>query len=377
MKIVYCIAGTYNSGGMERVLANKANYLARKGYEIVIITTDQRNRCSFFAFDARISFYDLEVNYEENNGGTFLDKLVHYPFKQIKHKRRLTKLLMQLKADIVISMFCNEASFLWKIKDGSRKILEVHFCRYKRLQLERKGVWKLADSFRNRMDIRTVRKYDHFVVLTKEDERYWEDVPRVTVIPNMLSFSFTEPASLSNKKVIAVGRYDYQKGFDYLIDAWAIVNKHQPEWVLEIIGGGEWKSRLQKQIDESGLQDCICLKAPTSDIEEEYRQASMLVMSSRYEGFGMVLVEAQSAGLPVISFTCKCGPRDIITDGMDGFLVAEKDVAGLANTMLCLMQDENMRRSMGMAAMKNSRRFSETAVMGQWEELFAHCRKNI
>lgn len=377
MKIVYCIAGTYNSGGMERVLANKANYLARKGYEIVIITTDQRNRCSFFAFDARISFYDLEVNYEENNGGTFLDKLVHYPFKQIKHKRRLTKLLMQLKADIVISMFCNEASFLWKIKDGSRKILEVHFCRYKRLQLERKGVWKLADSFRNRMDIRTVRKYDHFVVLTKEDERYWEDVPRITVIPNMLSFSFTEPASLSNKKVIAVGRYDYQKGFDYLIDAWAIVNKHQPEWVLEIIGGGEWKSRLQKQIDESGLQDCICLKAPTSDIEEEYRQASMLVMSSRYEGFGMVLVEAQSAGLPVISFTCKCGPRDIITDGMDGFLVAEKDVAGLANTMLCLMQDENMRRSMGMAAMKNSRRFSETAVMGQWEELFAHCRKNI
>lgn len=377
MKIVYCIAGTYNSGGMERVLANKANYLARKGYEIVIITTDQRNRCSFFAFDARISFYDLEVNYEENNGGTFLDKLVHYPFKQIKHKRRLTKLLMQLKADIVISMFCNEASFLWKIKDGSRKILEVHFCRYKRLQLERKGVWKLADSFRNRMDIRTVRKYDHFVVLTKEDERYWEDVPRITVIPNMLSFSFTEPASLSNKKVIAVGRYDYQKGFDYLIDAWAIVNKHQPEWVLEIIGGGEWKSRLQKQIDESGLQDCICLKAPTSDIEEEYRQASMLVMSSRYEGFGMVLVEAQSAGLPVISFTCKCGPRDIITDGMDGFLVAEKDVAGLANTMLCLMQDEKMRRSMGMAAMKNSRRFSETAVMGQWEELFAHCRKNI
>ena len=377
MKIVYCIAGTYNSGGMERVLANKANYLARKGYEIVIITTDQRNRCSFFAFDARISFYDLEVNYEENNGGTFLDKLVHYPFKQIKHKRRLTKLLMQLKADIVISMFCNEASFLWKIKDGSRKILEVHFCRYKRLQLERKGVWKLADSFRNRMDIRTVRKYDHFVVLTKEDERYWEDVPRITVIPNMLSFSFTEPASLSNKKVIAVGRYDYQKGFDYLIDAWAIVNKHQPEWVLEIIGGGEWKSRLQKQIDESGLQDCICLNAPTSDIEEEYRQASMLVMSSRYEGFGMVLVEAQSAGLPVISFTCKCGPRDIITDGMDGFLVAEKDVAGLANTMLCLMQDEKMRRSMGMAAMKNSRRFSETAVMGQWEELFAHCRKNI
>ena len=211
MKIVYCIAGTYNSGGMERVLANKANYLARKGYEIVIITTDQRNRCSFFAFDARISFYDLEVNYEENNGGTFLDKLVHYPFKQIKHKRRLTDLLMQLKADIVISMFCNEASFLWKIKDGSRKILEVHFCRYKRLQLERKGVWKLADSFRNRMDIRTVRKYDHFVVLTKEDERYWEDVPRITVIPNMLSFSFTEPASLSNKKVIAVGRYDYQK----------------------------------------------------------------------------------------------------------------------------------------------------------------------
>ena len=112
MKIVYCIAGTYNSGGMERVLANKANYLVSHGYEVVIITTDQREKQSFFELDQRINCCDLRINYEENNGKSFLNKLANYPFKQWKHRKRLTACLKQLKADIVVSMFCNDASFL-------------------------------------------------------------------------------------------------------------------------------------------------------------------------------------------------------------------------------------------------------------------------
>ena len=123
MKIVYCIAGTYNSGGMERVLANKANYLVKQGHEVVIVTTDQRNQRSFFPMDERIRCYDLGVNYEENNGKSFFNKLVHYPFKQRTHKKRLSQLLKELKADIVISMFCNEASLLPAVDDGSKKIL--------------------------------------------------------------------------------------------------------------------------------------------------------------------------------------------------------------------------------------------------------------
>ena len=323
MKIVYCIAGTYNSGGMERVLANKANYLVSHGYEVVIITTDQREKQSFFELDQRINCCDLRINYEENNGKSFLNKLANYPFKQWKHRKRLTACLKQLKADIVVSMFCNDASFLWKIDDGSKKVLEIHFSRYKRLQYGRKGVWKIADRWRSRMDERTVRKYDRFVVLTAEDKAYWGNLSNMIVIPNALSHSTTELhlSPLTARKVIAIGRYGYQKGFDYLIEAWEIIHCAQPAWTLDIIGDGEWTDRLQRQIKRKRLNHCVFLKPPTGQIEEEYRQASLLVLSSRYEGLPMVLLEAQSFGLPIVSFACKCGPGDVITDGKNWFFV--------------------------------------------------------
>lgn len=139
MRIVYCIAGTYNSGGMERVLANKANYLVSHGYEVFIITTDQRGKQPFFSLDERIRCYDLGINYEENNGKSLLNKIIHYPFKQWKHRKRLSELLRELRADIAISMFCNDVSFLWKIKDGSRKILEIHFPAISACNMNAKG----------------------------------------------------------------------------------------------------------------------------------------------------------------------------------------------------------------------------------------------
>lgn len=121
MKLLYCISGTYNSGGMERVLSNKVNYLSAQGYDIVIVTTDQRGQKPFFPLDKRIKCIDIAVNYETNNGKSFFNKLIHYPFKQIKHKYRLERIIQAEKPDIVISMFCNDASFLPLIKDGSKK----------------------------------------------------------------------------------------------------------------------------------------------------------------------------------------------------------------------------------------------------------------
>lgn len=370
MKIIYCIAGTYNSGGMERVLANKANYLVSHGYKVSIVTTDQRGQQPFFCLDGRIRCYDLGINYEENNGKSLFNKIIHYPFKQWKHRRRLSRLLGELNADIVISMFCNDASFLWKIKDGSRKVLEIHFSRYKRLQYGRKGVWKVADQWRSRMDEKTVKRYDRFVVLTHEDKSYWGDLPNMLVIPNARTCPVGPPAPLNNKKVIAIGRYSHQKGFDYLIDAWAMVHPSQPEWILDIIGDGEWLNRLQRQIDRHELNHCIRLKSATSQIDDAYRQASLFVMSSRYEGLPMVLLEAQSLGLPMVSFACKCGPKDVITEGEDGFLVPEGNVSMLADSILKLMEDDDLRKRMGRAALRNSHRFTESVIMREWERLF-------
>ena len=139
MRIVYCIAGTYNSGGMERVLANKANYLVSHGYEVFIITTDQRGKQPFFSLDERIRCYDLGINYEENNGKSLLNKIIHYPFKQWKHRKRLSELLRELRADIAISMFCNDVSFLWKIKDGTGKYLKFIFPAISACNMNAKG----------------------------------------------------------------------------------------------------------------------------------------------------------------------------------------------------------------------------------------------
>ena len=370
MKILYSIAGTYNSGGMERVLANKANWLVAHGYEVVVVTTDQRGASAYFSMDNRIECYDLAINYEENNGKSFLNKLIHYPFKQWKHKRRLTALLKELKPDVVISMFCNDASFIPSIKDGSKKILEIHFSRFKRLQYGRKGLWRLADWWRYKTDAKVVSRFDKFVVLTHEDKEYWGNLRNMCVIPNARTFEVSQPATLEAKKVVAVGRLNHQKGFDRLIDAWSIVDNVVSGWKLQIVGDGELREQLQNNIRELGLSNQINIGKAEKDMVSVYKDASILAMSSRYEGLPMVLLEAQAAGLPIVSFDCKCGPKDVIENGVDGFLVEDGDIEQLAQKLVVLMQDANLRKQMGSAAYAHSERYSEERIMKQWTDLF-------
>ncbi len=370
MKILYSIAGTYNSGGMERVLANKANWFVAHGHEVIIVTTDQRGESPYFPLDARIKCYDLAINYEENNGKSFLNKLIHYPFKQWKHKVRLTALLKELRPDIVISMFCNDASFIPSIKDGSKKILEIHFSRFKRLQYGRKGLWRLADWWRYKTDARVVSRFDKFVVLTHEDKEYWGNLRNMCVIPNARTFEVNQPATLEAKKVIAVGRLNHQKGFDRLIDAWSIVDNVVSGWKLQIVGDGELREQLQYNIRELGLSNQINIGRAEKDMMSVYKDASILAMSSRYEGLPMVLLEAQAVGLPIVSFDCKCGPKDVIENGVDGFLVEDGDIEQLAQKLVVLMQDANLRKQMGSAAYAHSERYSEERIMKQWTDLF-------
>lgn len=370
MKIVYCIAGTYNSGGMERVLCNKANYLVSHGYEVAIVTTDQREMLPFFRLDSRIRCIDLNINYELNNGKSFLNKLFFYPFKQRKHKIALTKVLKDITPDITISMFCNEVSFLPCIKDGSKKVLEIHFSRFKRLQYGRKGLWRMADVWRNRKELRQVSRFDKFVTLTHEDFSYWGGQKNMVVIPNARTFTCEYPAALNTKIVLAVGRYSFQKGFDMLLQAWFQVCRQERGWELHIVGDGDLRDALNQQIDELFLRDSVKLCPPTLDIQQVYAESSFLVLSSRYEGFGMVILEAQTAGLPVVSFDCKCGPSEIIEEGNTGFLVPANDVERLTERMLVLMRNKELRKKMGENAFKASSRFSEEKVMRQWMDLF-------
>lgn len=370
MKIIYLIAGTYRPAGMERVLANKVNWFAERGNDLVVVTTDQCGRDHAFPFHPSVRFVDLRINYEENNGGSFADKLIHFPFKQIRHRRALQTLLESERTDVVVSMFCNDASFLPSIKDGSKKVLEIHFSRFKRLQYGRRGIWKLADRLRSMMDLRTVRRFDKFVVLTEEDKSYWGDIPGMTVIPNARTFRPSEPARLDAKTVIAVGRYTAQKDFGKLLQAWRIVLDKVPGWNLWIVGDGEERSSLESQIETLGIGPSVRLGKAADGMDSVYSGASILALSSRYEGLPMVLLEAQAYGLPIVSFECKCGPKDVVTDGVDGFLVQEGDVQAMADKLVCLMSDDELRHRMGAAAFAASDRFDEAKIMQRWEMLF-------
>lgn len=372
MHIVYCIAGTRHSGGMERVLANKANWLVEHGHKISVITTDQYGEPDFFDMDSRIARYDLGINYEANNGGSIFNKIALYPSKQFKHKRKLKNLLMNLKADVVISMGCNEIGLLHGINDGSKKVLEIHFSRFKRLQYNRRGLWRVIDSYRHWQDKKIASRYDNFVVLTEEDLQLWgKDMKNISVIPNAHPFRLEVPAQCKSRTVLAVGRFTYQKGFDRLLEIWSrLINSH-PGWKLRIVGSGELKNDYIEKIERYGIADSVTLADTGRDIKAEYCNASIYAMTSHYEGLPMVLLEAQASGLPIVSYTCHCGPRDVVTDGVDGFLADDGDVTAFVDKMGLLMDDEGLRVKFGAAAYLNSLKYTTDAIMNRWLSLFS------
>lgn len=240
----------------------------------------------------------------------------------------------------------------------------------------------LADRYRAWTDERLVRKFDRFVVLTEEDAAMWGDIPGMRVIPNAalnLGAAVTrtyESGSADSiedrKRVIAVGRLDYQKGFDRLIDAWGIVQKDGrfADWRLDIFGQGEWREMLQARIERLGIENSVRLNSPVKDIDNEYSHSSFLVMSSHYEGFPMVMVEAMSLGLPVVTFDYKCGPKDIIDHGKNGLMVKEGDIQGLADAMMSLMASPGTLAGMAAEARKVTEKYSEDKVMGMWVRLY-------
>ena len=238
MKILYNLIGTFNSGGMERVIIAKANTLVEKGYEVIIVTTDQRGRKPFFPLHPQIRTYDLDINYSINNG-RLIEKVLCYPIKQWKHKKKLKALLSELKPDIIISTYGNEITIIPQIQTTAKKILEIHFCKGFRQMQNNKLLWRLINIQRAKVEAKLVKKFDKFVVLTNEDRNYWGNMSNIEVIPNFISELPVQRAALKNKICIAVGRLTYQKGFDRLIKIWQMINKQCPDWELRIYGNGE------------------------------------------------------------------------------------------------------------------------------------------
>ena len=376
MKLIYCTHSTYNPGGMERVLLNKVTYLSRiPGWEVSIVTTDQHQRPPFYPFPPNVRMTDLGINYSDDNEKGAWKKITGYLRKRKVHKQKLTTLLQQEKADIVISLYPSESSFIPSIKDGSKKVLELHYCKFFRLQYNRKGILGWIDKWRTRQDERIVRRFDKFVVLTNEDREYWGKLPNMEVIPNAAMHVSEHYSDVTEKRVIAVGRLDYQKGFDRLIEAWQLIqhSKKFADWNLDIFGQGEWQEMLQQMIEEKGLQKSVRINKPTKQIGNEYIQSSMLVMSSNYEGFPMVLIEALTYGVVPIAFASFEALQDIIKDGINGFVITPFDKKKYADRLIWLMDNKEELMKMSHAGFSSSLYYSLESVGSKWLKLF----KNI
>lgn len=380
MKIFYIYTALVTKGGADRVLTEKANWLAEHGYDVRFITDTQMGRPPVYPLSDKVTLYDLAIDFSQEYGHGLLVRIWWYLILMRKYKKMLAEYLYQEKPDIVITTLGRDLDFLTSIHDGSIKIGESHIARkfsrnFHLMEQEGGFHWLLAKYGRWKQE-RCVRKLEGLVLLTNQDANSWKRVTKTYIIPNSLPFCPQQQSSCENKTAICVGRLNEQKGLEYLIDAWALVNQKHSDWELNIYGSGEEERNLLKRICINKLEEVVCINKPTPQIMEKYLESSIYVMSSRFEGFPMVILEAMACGLPVVSFDCPHGPADIIKNFEDGILVDYLNTQALADQICYLIENPEIRKKMGERAKTNILRFSKENVMKQWVDLFNNVTKH-
>ena len=374
LKIAYCIPSLYSVSGMEKTLTIKANYFADVfKYKITIILTDGKGREPAFPLSPNIEVINLNINYDKIWSYPFYVKIFAYAFKQLIFRRRLTAALKEIKPQITISMLRREINFITKIKDGSVKIGEIHFSKGKYRDLDSADKnFSIKGMFARlwmRQLIVNLRRLQKFVVLSNEDKEKWFELDNVSVIYNPITNIPAFQSDCSSKKVIAAGRFVRQKGYDMLLESWAIVASRHPDWTLSIYGSGD-KVGFQDIVNRLGIENSCKLYDAVLNLNEKFAESSIFAFSSRYEGFGMVITEAMACGIPPVAFACQCGPKDIITHGKDGFLVEPENINELAEKICSLIENEQLRKSMGLQARVRAERFTLEKVAREWDVLF-------
>ena len=360
MKLLYITNGIQGSGGLERVLAVKASYLANNlGYEVHILTLNDENRNPFYTFSPKIKFHNIKA---KGNAFNYF----------LSYRKGIKKVIKNSKPNII--SICDDGlkGMLFPILFGKKipVIYERHVSKQIEIKTEKRSfIGEIKSKLIFNLMAFGGRRFDKFVVLTKGNLKEWE-LNNLQVIPNPLPFNSNEKSTLSNKKVLVVGKQGYQKSYDRLLEIWELVTKKYPNWKLEVYGKIDSSFKLDEIAGNLGVASSVKFYPPVKNIQEKYKEASIYVMSSRFEGFGMVLIEAMSFGVPCISFDCPHGPADIIKNGEDGFLIENGAIIDFSNAIIQLIENKELREKMGIQAEINVKRYSPEIVVPMWDTLF-------
>jgi glycosyltransferase involved in cell wall biosynthesis len=376
MKIAYIYPAFINIGGADKIIISKANYMADSwGYEVYLITDSQNGLQPFFPLSEKVHLIDLDINFFQQYQYGPLKRLMVYLRLMRKYKQALTNTLKEVQPDVVISTFSRDAKFVDLYKQYAKAtIAEVHTTKKNIRALPnlrlKGGVYKLLAAYIEHQLNVSAKRFDEVVVLNTLEEELWRPVRKVRVINNAVQYYPEEENTLSEKSVIYVGRAEYEKAPDRLVEIWRLVAKRHPDWTLRMFCTGAMLEELKAKVKAYGIEQQVLFMPPTKDMEHEYMTSSMCVLTSRFEGFPVVLQEAMGCGLPCISFNCPSGPRYIIKDGEDGYLVEDGNIEAFAEKVCLLMENEFLRRQLGQSAKQHMAYYSKDRIMNQWRELF-------
>lgn len=372
MRVLYVCRSLAYWGGIERIMADKMNYLVTMyDYEVYMLTTDQGKHPIPFQLEKNVCFEDLGICFHQQYRHYGLKRLLILKKKVGVFKQRLLEHIMTIRPDVIVCTTANwlDINILVKIKGTIPLIVESHSI-YQRT-LVKKGLSNRLAYFMFRKGL---SKAQVIVALTEDDAIKWRMIhPHVEVIPNLVHMNRSIAAPLENKRVIWVGRFDYQKQPMEIIKIWQQIFPKYSDWCLEIYGEGEQRQELEDTA--MALDMNIHIHQPIERIFDAYRESSTLVSTSLFEPFGLVLPEAMSCGLPVVAFDCPYGPADIITDGVDGFLVRNRNIEEFADRVCLLISDASMRRKMGQMGIQSSKKYSVEEIMPMWKTLFERIYK--
>ena len=372
MRILYITDALAVWGGIERVLRDKTDFLVEKyGYDIFVVTTDQGSHPIPYPLNKRVHVKDLDISYHHQYRFRGLKRILKFREKRILFRNRLEKYIKEITPDVIVCIRIDSLQTIFRAKGNIPIICESHSMFYSYLY-EKTSFWNRLNLFLLRKNL---GKVDSIVALTEGDANDWRRHNKhVYVIPNVVQLNpLNRISSLDSKIIIFVGRFSQQKDFGTLIEVWKIVQQHHEDWELHAYGEGELKKQYETIVAEGNLN--IKIFPPTPNIFEKYVESSMLVMTSLYEPFGLVLPEAMSCGLPVVAFNCPYGPADIIENGKNGFLISNRDIETFARRVCQLIENKQLRHDIGKTAVLSASKYRAENIMPLWDHLFSKIEK--